>query len=163
MFCDLLPNLYGLDACKGDPLVYIDNLYKYYKEEIKYGLTYNGKPISCRKSPIFDNKEDSFHHLTCKCFEKNEDREPDLRRCERLTWIKPGIMGDHKEKHCFKMYIKEIRGTNKIHLFDEQDRYLIVLEERKTYVLLVTAFYIQYDNVIQKKRKELQNYLDRTE
>ena len=162
-FCPKLGPIVTLSECNGDFSNYQEYLYSVFKNELYNNkVYYNGKPISLRRNPEYLDKEYSFFHLTCKDFDNTgneEDRVPDLRRCERLHWIKPGIETDHMTKCnqlCFKAYTKTVRNKERVHLFNESDRYMIVLEERSNYYLLVTAYYIEYDNTLQKKIKESQ-------
>lgn len=43
--------------------------------------------------------------------------------------------------------------NNRIHLLNELDRYIIVLEERDNYILLITSFYISEEHTLIKKLK----------
>ena len=45
----------------------------------------------------------------------------------------------------------------------EEERYIVVLERRENYVLLITAFYIEYDHTLEKKVKEYQEYKTESE
>ena len=49
---------------------------------------------------------------------------------------------------------KWVHIKTRLHFFNPQDRYMIVLEKRKTYYLLITAYYIEYDNTLNKKIRE---------
>ena len=40
----------------------------------------------------------------------------------------------------------------------EEERYIVVLERRENYVLLITAFYIEQDHTLEKKVKEYHQY-----
>ncbi|MGI1828105.1 hypothetical protein [Ligilactobacillus salivarius] len=157
MYCSLLPELEELSQYI-DPISYIDSLYDYYLRNIKLGLQFRGKRVTCKKYPEYEGRDDAFNHLTTKDFHDDNDREIDLRRCERLKWIKPGMMGDHQGKNCFLEYEKVVRGKKRIHLLNQYDRYMIVLEDRGDYVLLVTAYYIQYDNTLKKKVLEYHKF-----
>ena len=44
------------------------------------------------------------------------------------------------------------------HLLLEEERYMVVLEERKGYFLLITAFYLDYDHALQKQLKHYKQY-----
>ena len=155
MFCAALPEIVTLEDYNNDYSRYFNYLYQVFLNEIKTGLLYQDKIVTVRRHPEFEGKEDSFYHLTC--VGEGTDRLPDLRRSERLKWIKASIM-DHEEKcskECFKLYIK----NKKVHLLNTADRYLIVLEPRTDYVLLVTAFYIEHSHTLKKKNKEYEKYL----
>ena len=40
----------------------------------------------------------------------------------------------------------------------EEERYIVVLEKREKYCLLVTAFYIEHDHTLDKKLKKYEAY-----
>ena len=44
---------------------------------------------------------------------------------------------------------RTVRG-NSTPVFGSEERYLVVLEKRKNYILLITAFYVNYDHSFQK-------------
>ena len=46
--------------------------------------------VSIRKQPLYQEKHFSFWHVT-STGEKEEERIPDFRRCERIRWIRPII------------------------------------------------------------------------
>lgn len=54
--------------------------------------------------------------------------------------------------------IKEIKSKTRVHLLLEEERYMVVLEERKGYFLLITAFYLDYDHALQKQLKHYKQY-----
>lgn len=160
MYCSLLPELEELSP-NVDPIVYLDYLYDYYLQHIKLGLKFRGKRVACKRYPEYEGRDDAFNHLTTVDSHDNNDsndRELDLRRCERFKWIKPGMMGNHQGKDCFLEYRKIVRGKNRIHLLNKHDRYMIVLEDRGDYVLLVTAYYIQYNNTLRRKIAEYSRF-----
>ena len=164
-YCPQLEEIKTLNDYRGNFEYYNDYLYEIFKSDLYNNkLIYRGRPVSLKKYPENDGKEFSFLHLTSKDFQHtgNEDeRLPDLRRCERLHWIKPGIETNHLEKckqDCFLTYIKPYKNKDRYHLLNYEDRYMIVLEDRKKYFLLITAYYIEYDNTLERKLKEYQKY-----
>ena len=42
---------------------------------------------------------------------------------------------------------------SRVHFLFEEERYLVILEKRKTYNLLITAYYLEYDNALEKQLK----------
>ncbi|OFK58543.1 hypothetical protein HMPREF2811_05490 [Globicatella sp. HMSC072A10] len=163
--CPKLEKIVELNDYNGNFEKYNDYLYEIFLRDLYNNkLYYNNKSIALRRYPEFNGKQDAFYHLTCKFFENNSDeRLPDLRRCERLHWIKPGIETNHIAecgKKCFFIYEKNIRGKNKVHMLNVEDRYLIVLEERKDYYLLSTAFYIDNDKTLERKMKDYNRYVN---
>ena len=57
---------------------------------------------------------------------------------------------------CFVKYVEPYKNTERTHLFNEQERYLIILEERENYYLLITAFYIHENQYLQSTKKRSQ-------
>jgi len=43
-------------------------------------------------------------------------------------------------------------------IFFEDERYLVILEERANYMLLITAYYLEYDNALEKQKKHYDQY-----
>lgn len=161
--CPALPKIIELSDCNGDPDKYEDHLYYdvFLNDLYNNKMYYNSKRVALKKYPTFNGREASFFHLTCKNYKKGEDRLPDFRRSERLGWIKPGIETNHIEEcgdHCFLSYTKIVRDKKRVHLLNKEDRYMIVLEEREEYYLLITAFYIDYDKTLERKYKEYIKY-----
>lgn len=162
--CSALPELVNLSDFNGDFKKYQDHLYhNIFKTEIYNGkIFYNGKCIMLKRYPEYLEKEESFFHLTSKFYNHNEeDREPDLRRCERLGWIKPAIEVNHLDicnNPCFEMYKKIVSGKERVILLNVEERYNIILEERKEYCILVTAYYIEHDNRLRRDIRALKSY-----
>lgn len=153
----------------GDWRTYENQLIDYfYKHLYNMKLYYNGCPISLKKKPEYKNNPGSFYHLTCKGIHHNsteEDREPDLRRCERLHWIKPIIEAEHREcgLECVRIYEKRHNGDNTINLLFEEGRFLVVLGKRNGYLLLKTAYFIEYDNRLRREIKAYEDYIKQQE
>lgn len=159
--CPKLKPIVEFSQYNGDYISYEKYLYKVFKTDLyNKKIFFYKKPIYLKRFPEQLGKEFSFYHLICKNFNHTgyeDDREPDLRRCERLHWIKPSIETDHLatcNQLCFVAYKKRIKNKDRIHLLNKDDRYMIVLEERKDYYLLVTAYYIEYENTLKRKIEE---------
>lgn len=164
--CQALPPIITLDDFYGDFEKYDNYLYHeiFLKELYDYKVHFRGKLVALKTFPLYNDREDSYFHLTCKNFDKkSQERLPDLRRSERLCWLRPSIETDHTQlcnQSCFLVYERPYKSNTRICLLNPVDRYFIVLEERKNYYLLVTAFYIDYDNVLEKKLKEYHKFKD---
>ena len=123
---------------------------------------FEGKVVNIRKHPMEYGKEEAFFHITCCDYLKDGERVPDLRRCERISWVRSFI----EEYQCdpaqcdscdgIKIWREPYKTTFRVHLLFEEERYVIILEPREKYVLLITAFYIEYDHSLQK---QLRNYI----
>ena len=145
---------------------YEDSLYSIFKSDfIDSPPEFEGKKIRIRFYPKENNKEEAFYHVTCQDYLKDGDRVPDFRRCERIRWIRAFIENygcdPSKCTGCdgIKVWEKPYKNKQRIHLLFEEERYLVVLERRESYVLLITAFYIEEDHTLKKKVKEYQQYI----
>ncbi len=164
-YCPKLKNIISLNEFNGDFNFYNNYLYQIFKSELYNNkLYYKKKSVALKRYPEDNGKEFSFLHLTCKDFKNTrneEDRLPDLRRCERIHWIKPGIEVNHLKEcnqNCFLTYVKKYKNRDRYHLLNTEDRYMIILEDREDYFLLITAFYIDHDNILEKKLRDFERY-----
>lgn len=153
--CNNLTQIVTLNDYNGDYFQYETYLYNIFINKIKNKMNYKEKPIFTRKHPMFRGKEEAFYHLTCK--QINGERLLDTRRAERLHWIPETINNSHTT--CPVECIKYYKKNDRIHLLNELDRYLIVLEERDDYILLITSFYIDHEHTLRKKIKDYNRYI----
>ncbi len=125
---------------------------------------FNNKRVSVKHYPKEFDKEEAFFHTTCKDYVGGGDRVPDFRRCERIRWIRAFIENYNcdpsKCEDCegIKVWREPYKGKTRIHLLLEEERYMVVLEERKDYYLLITSFYLDYENALKKQRKHYDLY-----
>lgn len=169
MYCLALPEMITLDLFNNDYANYFDYLYYniFRRDLFNMKVIYCGKKVSLKSMPRSDDgKENSYYHLTCKDYNGVRERQPDLKRCERLNWIKPALETNHQsecEKNCFLVYKTWYKNRVRTNLLNPIDRYQIVLEERDSYWLMITAFYIDYDNRIKKQLKKYRNFTETRE
>ena len=106
-----------------------------------------------------EGKEATFYHMTHKGDIENH-REPDLRRMERIAWPRPLI--DDSEHPNLKVWrnIRRGRGGKKerILILHTEERYLVVLDDRKDYILPWTAYLLRGKHELYKKLKEYEGY-----
>lgn len=87
----------------------------------------------------------------------------------RIRWVRAFIENyDCDTSKCtdcdgIKVWEKPFKNNQRIHLFFEEERYIVVLERRENYILLITAFYIEYEHTLEKKVKEFQLYKAKSE
>lgn len=156
-----IPNLELYDDFDGEYPEYFDFLYEIFKNDfIDSNPKFDNKNVVIRKHPIQLGKEEAFFHVTCKDFQHEGDREPDLRRCERIRWVRAFIENyqcdSSKCPACdgVRVWEEEYKSGIRVHLLLEEERYMVVLEKRESYVLLITAFYFDYDNALERKLKK---------
>lgn len=100
-------------------------------------LQFEGVPLSLRRHPIVRGKEASFWHLV-STGDIEEERMPDLRRCECIGWARAII--DNACDPAIKRWENTRDGNTNICLWLECENYLVVLGKRNKYVLLLTAY-----------------------
>jgi hypothetical protein len=123
---------------------YEEQLYEIFRRTlITSGLTFRGLRVSCRYHPPTRGKHAVFWHLISDGKDE-EERIPDLRRCERLAWIAWIILNFET---CAEIitWRNRRKGSEHVILLHTVERYVVVLEEREKYCLLVTAYLVKGD------------------
>ncbi|MDR3226089.1 MAG: hypothetical protein LBT56_00260 [Prevotellaceae bacterium] len=153
----IFPNLIELSAFDGNFEKYNAAVYEIFKSDfVIQKPIFQGKRLNLKSHPYIDNKEYTYYHFTHSGDIENE-RVPDLRRMERIRFPKPMINSSYSKN--LKVW-RNKRGTkNRILIFCEKEKYLVILEDRKNYILPWTAYYLEHDNRIKKLRKEYEKYI----
>lgn len=160
-----LPALEYFDDYGNDWTTYESALYSIFKGDfIDSHPLFKNIRVSVKHYPIEYGKEEAFFHTTCKDYTGDGERVPDFRRCERIRWIRAFIENyDCDSSKCddcdgVKVWSEPYKSKTRIHLLLEEERYMVVLEKRDGYYLLITAFYLDYDNALMKQLKHYAQY-----
>lgn len=144
---------------------YQDVLYDIFKNDfILQHPKFEGKQVNIRKHPIEYGKEEAFFHVTCQDYSKDGERVPDFRRCERIRWVKAFIEHYNCDaslcEACdgIKVWSEPYKSNSRVHILLEEEKYMVVLERRETYNLLITAFYFDHEHALEKKLKHYEKY-----
>ena len=147
-----MPPLIRLSDCDGNWNEFVEAVYAIFAEDFLASRPLlDGLPVSCRRDPIALGKEAGFWH--CISEGRNEDeRTPDLRRCERITWVRAVIenCADHRVQ---SWYVRKRRDERRYLWFDEL--YLIALGVRPRYWQLITAFCTDREHTRGRLREEM--------
>ena len=154
-----LPVLIELSEFRGDFSAYLEAVYEIFKEDfVSSQPIFKGKRLGLKRHPLVDNKEYTFYHMTHEGNIEHE-RNPDLRRMERISWPRPLI--DHSEHEYIKVWRNIRRGTggtkSRILILHEQEKYLVVLDDRGNFILPWTAYPLG-SKKLNKLLKEYNNY-----
>lgn len=166
---ECLPNMIECDNIVGwnD---YLDKLYEnvFKPDFLNSCPEFQGWEVWIRKEPMDGNREHDFIHMTHEDYFHNSknpnDRIPDLRRSERLNWVRPII--EHfacaMEKKCGRILYWEnyYRGYVRCNLFLPEERFHVVLERRdkdKVY-FIITSFYVNTDWELRKRMEKYKLY-----
>ena len=142
---------------------YLDEVYRVFVSEIvDGGLTFLELPIKCPWHPAHDDKHFSFWHTISNndATQREEDRIPDVLRCERIRWISYVIKNanDRQKVWCWEKLVRTSRGKQThIVLYYHEKQYLVVLRKKSNRLELVTA-YVRKNH--QKMVNEKGKYVD---
>lgn len=164
MKCKWLPPLIPCENL-GEFIAYDNYLYSIFRRDfIETHPEFQSYPVNIRRHPLQNGKEYTYFHVTSKDYDENTERCPDIRRCERIRWIRafienyfcdPTLCQDCDGIKYFEVPYKQ---TQRIYLFFEEEEYVVVLERREHYFLLITAFYVDYPNTRRKLLKKYNQY-----
>ena len=157
--CDWLPPLEAQapDEPEED---YENRIYKLFLADFQDNdLLFDSLPIKIRWSPKVNDKIQAFYHVTTWGDDQN-NRHVDKARQERIRWIRAFIENaDCKPHNCdecegMKAWSFKFHNKLRIKLLLSEERYIVILEKRADYVLLITAFYLDYSHMLNKQLKE---------
>lgn len=151
-----LPQKIYLEEYGGNYHRYIDAVYEIFEEDfIRHKATFGSHRLNLKFNPRFQERAYTFYHMTHKG-EKEDEREPDLRRCECMPWARPTIENVENWQLKFWRQTRQ-RSNNRVCICLENDDdvdYFVVLEVRSNYVLLWTAFVGERPHETAKKMRE---------
>ena len=153
---DWLPKLITLSDYGGKWPAYLDAIYEvFYNNFVRSKPNYPGKRFALKRLPITLNKEATFWHLIQEG-NVEEDRTPDLRRCERIGWPRPIIEAIQSDK---VQVWRNIRGKNERIVIATKDfSYVVILDDREDYVLLWTAYCVEHEHRRRKLEREFEEW-----
>lgn len=147
------PELLYLEDYSGDFNSYFNAVYDVFENHfIKSKNYFQGTVVTAPKFPLEENIHRTFYHITHEG-EEEDDRKPDIRRMERIRFPKFIIKQSPHEQ--LLVWKNKRKGQNRILIFNEAEGYLLVLTDRKKYLLLCTAYYIEKNH---RKRKLIDEY-----
>jgi hypothetical protein len=134
-----LPALFLFD---GNWPVYVEGLYSVYVQDIVNGnLTFKGLKISCQYRPATQDKHFGFWHVVSEG-ETEEDRIPDIRRCERIGWI-AYLIAQVESNDDISWWENKRGGDTHVVIWHEAENFVVILAKRKDYYLLKSAYCAQ--------------------
>jgi hypothetical protein len=130
---------------------YVDAVYDIFEQDFVHrDCLLDGVRVGVRRQPSYQDKWFTFWH--CVSEGKVEDsRTPDLRRCERISWIR-AIIQNSVDGQIDQWNVAK-KGDERKYLWFRED-YLVVLGVRKDHYLLITAFPTNREHTRRKLRKE---------
>jgi hypothetical protein len=154
-----LPQLVLLDDYDGDWGTYIEAVYEYFRKDfIESSPVFEAKIVGLKRLPYFKGKEYAFWHVTSEG-PWDEERVPNLRRCERIRWPRPLIEHPHEDQ--IKCWPNKHGGERRIVIWLCDHDYVVILADRKRYMLLWTAYYVDRQHTREKLLREYEDYQKR--
>lgn len=152
---DWLPPLMCLEDFGGNWERYIEAVYASFKHDfIESQARFKSRPVRLKRYPFRDGKEAAFWHITSEGREEDQ-RVPDLRRCERIRWPRPTL--EHPADSAVRCWRNERGGERRIVLWLWEQDYVVILAERGSYVLLWTAYQVSYEHTRRKLQQEYED------
>jgi hypothetical protein len=116
---------------------------------------FDGRKMGLKAHPMTFGKEATYWHFVSSG-EVEEERGPDIRRYERIAWVRAVI--DNASSPEVRVWKEERRGRLNFHLFCEEAEYLVVLADRGGYVLPWTAYPVEREHERQKLLRRYEQF-----
>jgi len=153
---DWLPELILLEEFDGDWDSYLEEVYNCFAIDfVDDKPAFEGVRLGLKKHPLYDGKEVTFWHMISEGSNESE-RIPDIRRCERIKWPKPII--EYSSDPKVKVWRNKRKNAERICLWFEEEEYIVILADRKEYILPWTAYMVTQSHQKKKLQKEYEEY-----
>ncbi|MFZ0828840.1 MAG: hypothetical protein WAO02_15595 [Verrucomicrobiia bacterium] len=151
-----------LEDSGGDWTAYEEVLYSHFTTDFLDSLPdWIGKRVGLKKHPLCKGKEATFWHFISDG-KIEDDRLPDIRRCERIRWPKPTMEAFTNLRPTADdriVWWKNERRQEERYLLALPDfSYLMVVADRGDYVLPWTQYHVEHPHQRQKYQKEYDAY-----
>ena len=148
--------------------LYLEGIHRIFKtdfEELPLPWATNDSFVHHKKLPPVLEWPQGFWHIISTTNTFKDHRDIDFERCRRLHWIRPMIL-------LFNRFYPE-QGNGEIHWWKSRPRrnastryaiaspdfsYVVIIEERRDYALLITAYPVEYEHRQRKFQLEHQDY-----
>ncbi|MEK7607378.1 MAG: oxidoreductase [Patescibacteria group bacterium] len=151
------PNLIVFSGHTEEWDAYQESLFQVFcKTIVEARLTFQGMPVNPRRFPEEKGKHFTFWHLISEG-EKEEDRTPDLRRCERLDWVAWVIQNCESNPDISYWESRRKRSKNFV-IWYEKGEFAVVIARRSRYFVLLSAYHVMSGHRINAFIREREEY-----
>ncbi len=159
------------DPARTSETEYLDALYQTFLRDLVRGNLHWKSPamrLSLRRQPEIDGRHAIFWHIVSGGSDVEVDRELDTERCMRLGWIRPIIQqfnSDFPREKLVHWWVSpdpRWRGR-RYGLATEDYDYVVFVEERQAYALLISAYYVDRQRRRDKFRVEHNHFWEKQE
>ncbi len=151
-----LPDLVLFEAHDGDWARYIEAVHAVFRRDfVSSRPPFRGRPLNLKRHPVTQGREATFWHFISEG-SNEEERLPDLRRCERIAWPRPIIEAvESGHVHCWP----NLRGREQRFVLAVEDfSYVVVLADRGAFLLPWTAYCVEREHQRRKLQKEYEEW-----
>lgn len=152
---DWLPGLFSVNPWSDETYELLYAIF--HADFIARKVNHNGFAVIIPKAKE-EGKETTFWHITTREEKKQVERLPDHRRCERLPWLKPMLENSDRVEVLAWEYT-EGDGVIKVYVWLKEYDYVAIMKKlSKGRLILLTAFWVEYESM---KRKLIKKYESR--
>lgn len=151
-----LPPLIRLSDYGEDWGSYLEALYKLFEEDsVRSTPEFRGRKLGLKRYPLSKGKEATFWHMISEG-RHEATRQPELNRCERLRWVRAVI--ENAADPAVRVWETTRHGEPRVCLWLEAQEYLVVLADRKGFLLPWTAYMVTENHRKRKLQRELEEW-----
>lgn len=146
---------------------YHNRAYTIFKNElIDNIINFNELPVKVREIPVEDNKVQGFFHVISEQDKRSKIRLYKNERVKYIPYISKLITEYFKCQSCveeckIKIWTAPYLGKinqQRTKIYFEREKYIVILEKRKTYYQLVTAYVVDREDRHEDLLKEYRKY-----
>lgn len=153
---DWLPDRLCFDDHEGDMDSFLDVIFEFFEADFidSRPNPFRGKPFGLKREEPIEGREATFWHLVTE-EDENRNRGVELPRCERIRWPRPIIdQHEQRELRCWK---QKRKGDKRWAIALDGFSYVVILAERRSYILPWTAFPVEREH---RRLKLYREYLE---
>ncbi len=151
-FPDWIPTLVEFASYGGDWSSFFDAVYSAYEADFcDTTPLFRGKRLGVKRHPKIEGRDATFWHMISEGSDE-QARTPDIRRCERVQWARAIV--EHCDEDSVLLWKNRRGRSTRILLWCPVAEYLVVLDERSTYVLFWTAYTVDQPHRKKKLQRE---------
>lgn len=146
---------------------YLDAIYLKFKQDMidsRASWPPNGSLVSCRRHEEVDGRHGGFWHIVSDGNENDADRSVNYGRCQRVHWVRPMLdefaqIYPNAGTQSIRWWVSDRSLSKPRYLIALSDfSYVVMVDERDGYAVLVTAYPIEYSGRRKKFEKEHDKY-----
>lgn len=123
--------------------------------------------VSLRKHPKIDGRQAIFWHIISGGSRSENSRQIEMQRCIRLRWVRilvETFNTEFPDEIEIRWWIDNKRTSRPRYILTRPEfDYIVVIEQRRDYALLVTAYYAEHEHRRRKLQKEHDEFWQKQE